>query len=69
VRGLREPPRAPGVVLRDGRPAALRRAKKARTTLTVTVDAFAAVDPGALRAEAGRPAPLRDCATAEVDWG
>jgi hypothetical protein len=60
---------APGVVLCDGRPAALWRAKKARTTLTVTVDAFAAVDPGALRAEAGRPAPLRDCATAEVDWG
>jgi hypothetical protein len=66
---LFRPAGAPGLVLADGVPAGLWRAKKARRQLSVTVEAFGDVERDALEAEAQRLAPLRGCETAAVDWG
>jgi hypothetical protein len=55
-----------GVVLQDGAPVALWRARKQGRRLALSVDAFARVDETALRAEAERLLPLRGCATLET---
>jgi hypothetical protein len=57
----------PGLVLADGRPVALWRARRQGTRLSVTVDAFAPV-PRAVQAEAERLAPHRGCASVAVGW-
>jgi hypothetical protein len=55
-----------GIVLCDGEPVALWRARKQGRRLAVTVDAFAPLDREALRAEAERLVPLRGCATLDL---
>jgi hypothetical protein len=55
-----------GIVLVDGSPAALWRARKQGKRLEVTVDAFGTVPKRALEAEAERLAPHRGCTSAEV---
>jgi hypothetical protein len=57
-----------GLVLSDGRPAAVWRARKQGRRLTVAVEAFAPMPREALRAEAERLAPHRGCATVVVEW-
>jgi hypothetical protein len=52
-----------GVVLQDGEPVALWRARKQGRKLALSVDAFAPVDDAAVRAEAERLLPLRGCTT------
>lgn len=58
-----------GVVVADGAPVALWRARKQGARLTVAVEAFGPVPGDALEAEARRLAPHRGCATAEVVLG
>jgi hypothetical protein len=55
-----------GVVLADGAPAGLWRARKRGRALAVTLDAFAAVDREALMAELERLAPHRNAITVEL---
>jgi hypothetical protein len=55
-----------GVVLSDGVPAALWRARKQGRRLDVTVEAFGRVVRAAVRAEAERLAPHRGCSSAPV---
>jgi hypothetical protein len=55
-----------GVVLVDGSPAALWRARKQGRRLDLTVDAFGQVPKRALEAEAERLAPHRGCTSVEV---
>ncbi len=55
-----------GVVLSDGIPAGLWRARKQGRRLAVELEAFGAVDRAALRDELERLAPHRGCATVEV---
>jgi hypothetical protein len=55
-----------GVVLSDGVPAALWRARKQGRRLDVTVEAFGRVVRAAVRAEAERLAPHRGCSSAAV---
>lgn len=50
-----------GVVLQDGEPVALWRARKQGSKLALDVDAFAPLDRAALRAEAEALLPLRGC--------
>jgi hypothetical protein len=57
-----------GIVLVDGTPAALWRARKQGRRLDVTVDAFAKVPRRALRTEAERLAPHRGCTSVEVHF-
>jgi hypothetical protein len=55
-----------GIVIVDGSPAALWRARKQGKRLEVTVDAFGKVPKRALRAEVERLAPHRGCTSVEV---
>jgi hypothetical protein len=60
----------PGLLLLDGRPAALWRPRKQGRRLTVLLEPLAPLPPGALReveAEATRLAPFRGCAQAAVE--
>jgi hypothetical protein len=58
-----------GIVLVDGAPAALWRARKQGKRLELTVDAFAKVPKRALRLQAERLAPHRGCTSVEVHSG
>lgn len=61
----------PGVVVRDGDPLALWRAQKKGKKLRVTVEPLAKprkADRDAIEEHAGRMAPLKGCATAEVEF-
>lgn len=58
-----------GIVLVDGSPAALWRARKQGKRLDVAVEAFAKVPQRALQAEAERLAPHRGCTGVEVHSG
>lgn len=60
---------SPGLVLADGRAAALWRARRQGRRLTVTVEPFGGPVPRAeLEAEARRLAPHRGCTSAAVHW-
>lgn len=60
---------SPGLVLADGRPAALWRARKAGRRLAVVVEGLGGPIPREeVEAEAARLAPHRGCASAEVEW-
>ena len=55
-----------GIVLADGAPVALWRARKQGKRLEVTVDAFAKLPQPALEAQAERLAPHRGCTSFAV---
>jgi hypothetical protein len=63
------PAGAPGVVLSEGQVAGLWRARKAGTTLTLTVEELTRLDRTAVEQEAERLAPLRGCRTVAVQCG
>ncbi len=58
-----------GLVLSDGRPAAVWRGRKQGRRLTIAVEAFAPLPRDALRVEAERLAPHRGCASVDVEGG
>jgi hypothetical protein len=58
----------PGLVLADGEPVALWRARKQGRRLELTAEGFAALPLPALQAEADRLALHRGCTTATVAW-
>ena len=58
-----------GLVVSDGRPAAIWRGRKQGRRLAVAVDAFAPIPRDALQHEAERLAPHRGCTTVDVAWG
>ncbi len=60
------PAGAPGIVLADGEPAGLWRARKKGRRLEVEVEELRPLDAGAVRAEALRLAPLRGCADVAI---
>ena len=70
VRELRarvfRPAGAPGIVLADGEPAGLWRARRKGRRLEVEVEELRPLDAGAVRAEALRLAPLRGCADVTI---
>ena len=59
---------APGLILADGAPAALWRARKQGRRLALAVEAFAPLPLAAVQAEAERLAPHRGCGIVEIDW-
>jgi len=60
---------APGLVLADGRPVALWRARKQGRRLAIAIEPFAGPVPReGVEAEAERLAPHRGCASAAVSW-
>ena len=60
------PAGAPGIVLADGEPAGLWRARKKGRRLEVEVEELRPLDAGAMRAEALRLARLRGCADVAI---
>jgi hypothetical protein len=57
-----------GVVLAEGAPAALWRARKRGRRLDVTVEAFGRVPRAAVQAGAERLAPHRGCSSVALEW-
>jgi len=71
-RKLWQPTRGPGGVLVDGEIVGTWRARTKRARLEVAVEPFGRLSRAhkdAIRAEAERVAPFRDCATVEVSYG